>query len=119
VADEFIPVSGGLRLGFTPKEGAASLPEGYAGDEVAVIVQARLPQVYRDEGRVQPEGISSAAEYSFAGNVAGQFLADENRDARADDCFAAGKSARRVRCGGTASNAAGRPVVHRAKRIAG
>jgi competence protein ComEC len=47
---EFIPVSGGLRVGFTPKEEDASLPEVRAGDEVAGIAQARLPQVYRDAG---------------------------------------------------------------------
>ncbi len=49
-AEQFIPVSGGLRLGFTPKEGEAGLPEVHAGDEVTVIAQARLPQVYRDAG---------------------------------------------------------------------
>jgi competence protein ComEC len=55
-AGELIPVSGGLRLGFTPKEGDASLPEVHAGDEVAVIAQGRLPQVYRDEGAFDRRG---------------------------------------------------------------
>src|SRR5260221_1014548 len=43
------PVSGGMRIGFTPKEGEA-LPEVHAGDEVSVMAQARLPLVFRDEG---------------------------------------------------------------------
>jgi competence protein ComEC len=45
-----IPVSGGMRMGFTPKEGEAGLPEVHAGDEVSVMAQARLPLVFRDAG---------------------------------------------------------------------
>jgi competence protein ComEC len=44
-----IPVSGGMRIGFTPKEGE-TLPEVHAGDEVSVMAQARLPLVFRDAG---------------------------------------------------------------------
>ena len=55
-AEQFIPVSGGLRLGFTPKEGEANLSEIHAGDDVAVIAQARLPQVYRDAGAFDRRG---------------------------------------------------------------
>jgi hypothetical protein len=36
-----------MRLGFTPKDGDTRLPEAHAGDEVAVIAQGRLPQIYR------------------------------------------------------------------------
>jgi competence protein ComEC len=48
-AEGMIPVSGGMRMGFTPKEGEA-LPEVHAGDEVSVMAQARLPLVFRDAG---------------------------------------------------------------------
>lgn len=44
-----IPITGGMRVGFTPKEGEA-LPEVHAGDEVSVMAQARLPLVFRDVG---------------------------------------------------------------------
>ena len=44
-----IPVSGGMRIGFSPKEGDA-LTEVHARDEVSVMAQARLPLVFRDEG---------------------------------------------------------------------
>ncbi len=47
---EFLPVRGGLRLGFTPKETDPALPEVHAGDEVAVLTLAHLPLVYRDAG---------------------------------------------------------------------
>src|ERR1700722_15221815 len=45
-----IPLSGGMRIGFTPKEDDAALPEVHAGDEVSVMAQARLPLVFRDAG---------------------------------------------------------------------
>ena len=44
-----IPVTGGMRMGYTPKEGDA-LPEVHAGDEVSVMAQARRPLVFRDAG---------------------------------------------------------------------
>jgi competence protein ComEC len=48
-AEGMIPVTGGMRMGFTPKEGEA-LPEVHAGDEVSVMAQARRPLVFRDAG---------------------------------------------------------------------
>jgi len=45
-----IPLAGGMRLSFTPKESDLSLPDVHAGDEVSVLTQARLPQAYRDAG---------------------------------------------------------------------
>jgi hypothetical protein len=47
---EFLPVRGGLRLGFTPKETDLALPAVHAGDDVAVLTLAHLPLVYRDAG---------------------------------------------------------------------
>jgi competence protein ComEC len=44
-----MPVMGGMRIGFTPREGEA-LPEVHAGDEVSVMAQGRLPLVFRDAG---------------------------------------------------------------------
>jgi competence protein ComEC len=43
---------GGLRLSFaeTPGETSAEPPDVHAGDEIAVVTQARVPQVYRDDG---------------------------------------------------------------------
>ncbi|HET7107998.1 MAG TPA: DNA internalization-related competence protein ComEC/Rec2 [Candidatus Acidoferrum sp.] len=50
-----IPITGGMRIGFTPKEGEA-LPEVHAGDEVSVMGQARRPLVFRDEGAFDRRG---------------------------------------------------------------
>ncbi len=45
-----IPLVGGMRLSFTPRGEDAALPEVHAGDTVSVLTQARLPQVFRDDG---------------------------------------------------------------------
>jgi competence protein ComEC len=47
---ELLTARGGLRLSFTPRGGEQELPDLHAGDEVAVLTQARRPQVYRDDG---------------------------------------------------------------------
>ena len=44
-----LTTNGGLRVSFTPEPGQAP-PQLHAGEEVAVTAQARLPQVFRDEG---------------------------------------------------------------------
>ena len=54
-AEGMIPISGGMRMGFTPKEGE-TLPEVHAGDEVSVMAQARLPLVFRDAGAFDRRG---------------------------------------------------------------
>jgi len=45
-----LPLRGGMRVGFTPKDGERGLPEIHAGDEIAVLTAARLPLVYKDAG---------------------------------------------------------------------
>jgi competence protein ComEC len=49
-ADGYVPVRGGMRLSFTPREEDGALPELHAGDEVSALTEARLPLVYRDPG---------------------------------------------------------------------
>jgi competence protein ComEC len=49
-AGGYIPVSGGMRLGFTPRENDPALPELHAGDQVSALTEARLPLVYHDPG---------------------------------------------------------------------
>lgn len=49
-ADGFIPLAGGMRVGFTPNENDAALPEMHTGDEISLLAEGRLPLVYRDPG---------------------------------------------------------------------
>jgi len=44
------PARGGLRLSFTPRPDGEPPPELHAGEEVAVLTEAKRPQVFRDEG---------------------------------------------------------------------
>src|SRR5260370_723316 len=41
---------GGLRVSFNTRPEGKPLPDLHAGDEVAVLTEARRPQVFRDEG---------------------------------------------------------------------
>jgi len=49
-AEGLLPLRGGMRVGFTPKGEDTALPDVHAGDELSVLAQARLPQVFRDAG---------------------------------------------------------------------
>jgi len=46
----FHPARGGLRLSFTEHPEGPVPPELHAGDEVAVLAEAKRPQVFRDDG---------------------------------------------------------------------
>jgi competence protein ComEC len=47
-----MPISGGLRLSFTPHTAAdgSLLPQLHAADEIDVVAEAKRPQIFRDEG---------------------------------------------------------------------
>ena len=45
-----VPIRGGLRLSFSPHPGEPEVPDLHAGDEIAVLTQAKRPQVFRDDG---------------------------------------------------------------------
>ncbi len=47
---ELQPTEGGLRLNFTTHPDQALPPELHAGDEIAVLTEAKRPQVFMDEG---------------------------------------------------------------------
>lgn len=48
--ERLVPLQGGLRLTYSPRPEDAPLPDAHQGDAVSFVVQARLPQVFRDEG---------------------------------------------------------------------
>jgi competence protein ComEC len=50
IQNALVPSRGGMRLGFMPHPGEAEVPDLHAGDEIAVLTQAKRPQVFRDEG---------------------------------------------------------------------
>jgi competence protein ComEC len=49
-ADGLVSLAGGMRVGFTPKDGDPALPEVHAGDEVSILAEGRLPMAYKDPG---------------------------------------------------------------------
>lgn len=50
MAGGYLPVSGGMRVGFTPRDDDLRLPELHAGDEISLLAEARLPLAYKDAG---------------------------------------------------------------------
>ena len=48
-----LPRHGGLRLSFSPHPNDPPLSDLQAGDEVAVLAQAKRPVVFRDDGGLQ------------------------------------------------------------------
>src|ERR1700674_5799104 len=88
---------GGLRLSFSPRPEGAPLPALHAGDQVTVLTQAKLPQIFRDEGAfdrrayLATRGIDLVAtlrspelvqRLSTAPKTAGTVLARTRRDLR-------------------------------------
>jgi len=47
----FVPASGGLRLGYIAQIDRAAPLTLHTGDVIAVLTRAKLPKVFRDEGR--------------------------------------------------------------------
>jgi len=45
-----IPIQGGLRATYAPHSSEILVQDVHAGDEVAIVAQARLPQLFRNEG---------------------------------------------------------------------
>jgi len=50
MASGIVPVSGGMRIGYTPRDADPPLPQLHAGDEVSLFAEARQPLVYKDAG---------------------------------------------------------------------
>jgi competence protein ComEC len=48
--DALVSARGGLRVRFSEGVGATSAPDVHAGDEVVVSTEAKLPQIFRDDG---------------------------------------------------------------------
>jgi competence protein ComEC len=48
--DRAIPIQGGLRATYSPHSEDPSPADAHAGDAIAIVTQARLPQLFRDEG---------------------------------------------------------------------
>jgi predicted membrane metal-binding protein len=46
----FVPATGGLRLSYATRADGPGAVKMHAGDRVSVLTQAKLPQVFRDEG---------------------------------------------------------------------
>jgi len=49
-ASGYLPLVGGMRLGFTPRAEGPALPELHAGDQISVLTEAHVPLQFKDPG---------------------------------------------------------------------
>ncbi|HTQ95897.1 MAG TPA: DUF4131 domain-containing protein, partial [Candidatus Acidoferrum sp.] len=45
-----LPIEGGMRIDYTPRDNDSGLPALHAGDTISILSEARLPLVYKDAG---------------------------------------------------------------------
>jgi Competence protein/Domain of unknown function (DUF4131) len=65
----FVPASGGLRLGYIARADHGAPLALHAGDSIAVLTQAKLPPVYRDEGAFDRRAYLSQQGIDLVGAV--------------------------------------------------
>jgi competence protein ComEC len=73
---ELLTARGGLRLSFATRSGEQELPDLHAGDEVAVLTQARRPQVYRDDGAFDRRAYLAQQKIDLLATLRGPELLD-------------------------------------------
>jgi competence protein ComEC len=78
----YVPVTGGMRLGFTPRDGDAAPPELHAGDEVSALTEARLPLVYRDAGAFDRREFLARQDIHVLATLRASTLLEKTRTAR-------------------------------------
>jgi hypothetical protein len=79
-----VSIQGGLRASYTPQDEQLAAPELHAGGQVAIVTQARLPQLFRNEGAFDRRAFLSAQGIDRIAPLAG--VARTNR---ASQTFAA------------------------------
>ncbi len=92
-----LPLSGSLRIGFTAKEGDPELPAVQAGDEISVLAQAHVPQIYRDAGAFDRREFLARQNISLLATLRSRTLLETiskngQHSARAWQCCASGSA---------------------------
>jgi competence protein ComEC len=81
MADGFLPVTGGMRMGFTSREGDPALPELHAGNEIAALVEARLPLLYKDPGAFDRRAFLASQDIHVLATLRGSALLERTATA--------------------------------------
>src|SRR5258708_23314508 len=107
-----VPTLGGMRLSFTPHPDDSVLLDLHAGDEIAVVTQAKQPQVFRDEGAFDRRAYLASQNIDLVATLRAPVLMTLDAAARPSVCtFVA--HARRLLSDEVYTLLARRPVVAR------
>jgi competence protein ComEC len=71
-----VPTQGGMRLSFAPHPGEQALSDLHAGDEIAVLTQAKRPQVFRDDGAFDRRAYLASQNIDLVATLRAPELAD-------------------------------------------
>jgi competence protein ComEC len=71
-----VSIRGGLRLNFSPHPGEPELADLHAGDEIAVLTQAKRPQVFRDDGAFDRRAYLASQNIDLAATLRAAELVD-------------------------------------------
>jgi competence protein ComEC len=95
--DNLVPAGGGLRIDYAPKPNDASLPEIHAGDEIAVLTQAKLPRMYRDDGAFDRRAYLAQQNIHLLATLRAPELLERVATARVSPATLVAKTRRRLR----------------------
>jgi competence protein ComEC len=93
----FVPASGGLRLGYIARTDGGAPVAVRAGDSIAVLTRAKLPQVYRDEGAFDKRAYLSQQGVDLVGALRAPELLELVGPARASMFAWVSRGRRRLR----------------------
>lgn len=94
-----VPASGGLRLSLATKSSEQALPVAtlHAGDAIAFLTQAKLPQVYRDEGAFDRRAYLSQQGVDLVATLRAPELLEVIRPGKSDVWSSISRARRRLR----------------------
>jgi hypothetical protein len=92
-----LPLHGGMRLSFTPHAGEDALPELHAGDTIAVLAEARRPQMFKDDGAFDRRAYLAAQEIDLTAGLRSPLLLERTSVARVSASVLVARVRRRLR----------------------
>jgi competence protein ComEC len=94
---EKLPLHGGIRLSFTPHAGAGALPELHAGDTIAVLAEARRPQMFKDDGAFDRRAYLATQDIDLTAGLRSPLLLERTSVARVSPEILVARVRRRLR----------------------
>jgi competence protein ComEC len=91
------PLRGGLRLSFAPHTDDPAMPDVHAGDGVAVLAQAKRPQVFRDSGAFDRRAYLATQNVDLTAALRAPQLLERTRVARSTPGTMIARARRRLR----------------------